>query len=318
MVRSVRPYFGAPSFDGRRIRPQGYDPYPVFATIQKTVIADVLTLSTSGHGNVLRRQDAAHTINNGYYQPYVEGSCASDFIQGPQDDSAVAFPIPWGMQTKPALNQSESNISILGIYSFVYPGISKNDILDTPGSLETNRLRWVELPQDPFNGSAIGAVILLPRSIANSTQEILVCNLGAGWGSSIINTSSYDGGTTFTASIIDLSAVQQIDRAIVPNGADGNQTKYNVGGEAEITADASINDYERPSFPGKPIIVPETWADYLNPFVPALNTTVIDVLMSTTYGAVCQILGFCNSSTGCKSCINCASSQRSCKHRRQW
>ena len=273
--------------------PEGYDPYPVFATIQQTVVADVLTetgelwtaalsnVSTSGHGNVLGRQDAAHTISNGYYQPYVKSSCASDFIQGPHDDSAIAFPVPWGIQANPALYQSESNESILGIYSFVYPGISKHDVLDTPGSIETNRLKWVELPQDPFNGSAIGAVILLPRSIANLTQEILVCNLGAGWGSSIINTSSFDGGTTFTTSIIDLSVVQQVDDTSNPNGPPGDPTKENAGGAAETIAADSVVNYLRPFFPGKPIIVTEAWADYLNPFVPALNTTVIDALMST-------------------------------------
>lgn len=60
------------------------------------------------------------------------------------------------------LNQVEYNDSILVFYSFVYLGITKDRILDTPDSLEEHRLKWVELPQDPYNGSAIGAAILLP------------------------------------------------------------------------------------------------------------------------------------------------------------
>ena len=277
--------------------PEGYDPTPILATIQQTVIADALTetgelwtaalsnVSTSGHGNVLSRQDAAHTINNDYYQPYVKGSCAMDFIQDPNDDSAVAFPIPWGTQANPTLNQSEHNESILGIYSFVYPGISKHEILNTPGSLETNRLRWVELPQDPFNGSAIGAVILLPRPIANSTQDILVCNLGAGWGSSIINTSSFGGGTTFTTSVIDPSVVHKIDNWDFSNDTDGDPTQKKASGDAEIIAADSVISYVRPLFPSKSIVVTEAWADFLNPFVPDLNTTIIDALMSTAQSA---------------------------------
>ena len=170
-------------------------PSLVMATTQQSTIADALTetgnlwvdavsnVSTSGHGNILQRQDAAHAINNDYYQPYTVSVCANDTIRGPHDDSAVAFPIPPAAPVS-MLDQSKINDSILGIQSFVYPGITKDQILDTPGSLEESRLKWVELPQDPFNGSAIGAVVLLPRSTANSTQELLVCNLGGGWGSS--------------------------------------------------------------------------------------------------------------------------------------
>lgn len=174
-------------------RPEGYDEHPVLATTQQAVVADALTesgqlwmglvsnVSTSGHDSVLQRQDTVHAINNGYYQPYTEVSCAADVIHGPHDDSVVAFPVPPGVQANLMLNQAEYNDSILGFHSFVYPGITRDQILSTSGSIEESRLRWVELPQSPFNGSAIGAIILLPRSIANLTQEIMVCNLVAGW-----------------------------------------------------------------------------------------------------------------------------------------
>ena len=260
---------------------------PVFATIQQTVVADALTetgelwvnavsnISTSGHGSVLERQDAAHTISNGYYQPYTAVSCGTDVISGPHDESAVAFPVPPAVQANLMLNQAEYNDSILGMNSFVYPGITKDQILNTPGSLEQNRLKWVELPQDPFNGSAIGAVILLPRSAANLTQELVVCTLSAGWGSSVINTSTFDGGTTITTSIIDLSAIQENDTQYPQSGSHSN-----FESQAEITASDSVVNYFLPFFPEKPLIVTEAWANYLNPFVPALNTTVIDALMS--------------------------------------
>ena len=268
--------------------PEGYDPALTVATTQQSAVADALTetgnlwlnsvssISTTGHGSVLQRQDAVHVINSGYYQPYTIASCANDVIRGPQDDSVVAFPLPPGVDPNLMLNQSKYNGSILDIYSFVYPGMTKGQLFETPGSLTESRLKWVELPQDPFNGSAIGAVILLPRSTTNMTQEILVCNMGAGWGSSLINISSFDGGTTFTSSvIIDLPDV--VDIAPFNRSADTGS----IATPAESAADGTVSTYLLPFFPEKPIIVTEAWANYLNPFVPALNTTVIDALMST-------------------------------------
>ena len=268
--------------------PEGYDQESIIGTTQQSVIADALTetgelwtdvvasVSTSGHGSVLQRQDAVHAINSGYYQPYTVASCATDVIRGPNDDSVVAFPVPPGVEASLMLNQAKYNKSVLGVYSFVYPSITKDEILDTPGSIEQSRLKWVELPQEPFNGSAIGAVILLPRSTANSTQELLVCNLGAGWGSSFMNTSSFAGGTTFTTNVIDPSAIDQYKSPF------DQRSPYFVGmSQAETSAAGSVVNYDLPFFPEKPVIVTEAWADYLNPFLPASKTTVIDTLMST-------------------------------------
>ena len=267
--------------------PEGFDPQPVEATIQQTAVADALTetgqlwvdavsnVSTRGHGTVLNRQDAAHTINHGYYQPYTKVSCGLDYIRGPHDDSAVAFPVPPGVQASPDRYQADYNDSILGIHAFVYPNITKDQLLSTPGSPEESRLKWVELPQDPFDGSAIGAVILLPRSNTNLTQEIILCNIGAGWGSSYINTSSSDGGTTFATSVIDPSA-------IIPLSS-GNSTNIqaDMASDPEISAANNVVGYWRPLYPEKLIIVTESWATYLNPFITSLNTTVIDALMTT-------------------------------------
>ena len=264
--------------------PEGFDPHPILATIQQTAVADALTetgelwlgavsnVSTKGHGTVLNRQNSVHAISHGYHQPYTKVSCGLDYIHGPSDESAIAFPITPGIQASPDVYQADYNDSILGVYSLLYPNVTKNQLLSTPGSPEDYRLRWVELPQDPFNGSAIGAVILSPRSPTNLTQEILVCNVGAGWGSSYINTSSFAGGTTFTASVVNSSANQ------VYNSPDPD---FQVSQAEQLAADTVI-EYWEPLFPEKPVIVTEAWAIYLNPFLSSLNTTVINALMSTT------------------------------------
>ena len=258
------------------------------ATTQQSVVADALAetgnlwtysvynVSRSTHGSVIQRQDAVHAINSGYYQPYTRVSCVSDIIHSPHDDSAVAFPVPPGVDANLMLHQSEYNDSILGIHSFVYSGLTRDQILSTPGPIEESRLKWVELPQDPFNGSAIGAVILLPRSSSNLTQEMLVCNLGAGWGSSFINTSTFDGGSSFMMSVVDPSVSR------VESSFDGDASNFMTGEiQAENAASEKSIFYDLPFFPEKPVIVTEDWANYLNPFVPALNATVIEILMST-------------------------------------
>ena len=262
---------------------ESYNLSSIIGTTQQTVVADALTqtgelwvkvvtnISTRGHGSIFQLQDAVLAINNGYYQPYTVASCIPDVIRGPQDDSAISFPLPQGFKANPMMNPVES---LLNISSIVYSGITKHQIFGSNGSLQESRLQWVELPQDTFNGSAIGAVVSLPRSIANSTQELLVCTLGAGWGSSTINTSSFAGGTTFTTSSLDFSGIEKLlTRPTGPNEYSDPQ--------AESLADTNVASFAMPSFPEKPIIVTEVWANYLNPFVPALNTTVINALMST-------------------------------------
>lgn len=256
------------------------------ATTSMSVVADALTetgslwtrsvtnISTSGHGSVMERQDAVQAIKSDYYQPYTVASCAKDIIHDQQDESLVAFPIPPGVEAREMLDQTRYDNSSLGVPSFLFPGITKTQIFNTPGAVEQSRLKWVELPHNPFNGSAIGAVILLPRSVMNSTQEILVCNTGAGWGSSLLNTSSFAGGTTFTTSLVDLSSNS--------DGVVNRSQQYEIDmSQAESMADADIVFYDLPSFPQRPVVITEDWANYMNPFIPSSNTNVIDALMSS-------------------------------------
>lgn len=227
---------------------------------------------------MLQRQDVIHAINQDYYQSYTSVSCAVDIIRGSNDDSVIAFPLPSGVDPSLMLNQFKYNALILNIYSFVYPGITKNQLFETSDFLTESWLKWIELSQDPFNGSAIEAVILLPRS--NLTQEILVCNVGAGWGSSLINTSSFDDSTTFVTSVVnpsDLSA-----RGTPMDRSDQDSQDLST---AEAAAESWNSGYYLPFFPQKPIIIIEAWANFLNPFVSALNTTMIDALMSTNKSA---------------------------------
>lgn len=132
-------------------------------------------------------------LNTGYYQPYTISSCVHDTFHGHEDENPVAFPTSLG--STQMLDASAFNYSILPIHAFIYPGITRSQILDAPDLQHDYRLKWIELAQDPFNDTAIRAVLMLPRAPGNTTQEVLMCNLGAGWGASKLNMSTFGGGS---------------------------------------------------------------------------------------------------------------------------
>lgn len=104
--------------------PNGYSQYTITGSTQQSAIADALTgtaelwmngmlnASTKGHGSVLQRLDAVHTIQEGHFQPYTTASCALDALNGSYDDGAVSFPVPSGVPDDTWLNTAEINDSI--------------------------------------------------------------------------------------------------------------------------------------------------------------------------------------------------------------
>lgn len=247
----------------------GYDEVLAVATTQQAAVADALTttgslwtlslsnVTTEGHGSVLNQLDAVHSIDADYFQPYTIASCQYDIIYGHEDSNPVAFPIPPGSSLS-MLNTSamKSNLSIgtKVLHAFEYQGIMRSQILETPGSPDEYRLRWVELPQMPFNGTAIGAVILLPRALTNTTQEVLMCNLGAGWGTSKLNTSTFAGNPQPVLSEVGLA----------PNIADYTRLLKNPGPINANTGTLNQEDlivnleyFALPLFPQRPITVTE-------------------------------------------------------------
>lgn len=231
--------------------------------------------STKGHGSVLSQLDAVHSITTGYYQPHTSVYCEHDVIRGENDTNPVAFPPPPGSESQ-MLKTAEFNTSILQGYAFVFPNITRSQILETPGPRGENRLRWVELPQDPFNGTAIGAIVLLPQpSSLNTTQEMLICNIGAGWGLLTVNTSTVAGGATTVHSELDTRDL----REPTPDNRNNSSPYSENMSQSEVLATAQTGPFFELPLPQRPIILTEEWVNYLNPTVPHLNTTVFNSLL---------------------------------------
>ncbi|KAL8947621.1 MAG: hypothetical protein Q9222_006119 [Ikaeria aurantiellina] len=247
-----------------------YDRAAAQATTQQGAVADALSATSSLWDIALQssdspfydQRDAVQSIVANNYQPYTLASCGADIIKDETDDRPVAFPIPPGSSPE-MLNQADVTDQILQMFAIVYPGISRSDILKTPGSKSDYRVKWVELPEDPFNGSSIGAVILQPTS--NQTQGILLCNIAAGWGVSSMNMSSSPAasGTGLASSSI----------------YDPDSTLPTASDYSRRIADAVLT-FDLPLYPQRKINISQSWAEYLNPQIPGSDTTVMNTLMS--------------------------------------
>ena len=262
----------------------------IIATSQQVAVADALTTtgilwgiamsntSTKGHGSVLNQLDAVHSITTDYYQPYTSVVCYYDTIRGPSDTDAVVFPTYSSLSVQAIKALDSGNFTRARLT--VFQNLTKLEIFNTVGGLDEYRLRWVELP---FNDTAIGAVILKPRSPQNSTQEILTCSVGAGWGSSKMNTSTVSGSAAPVRSEVSVeeitNAMRSYNFTIPPDWSAG------IISQAEESAMQQGNFFFSPIFPQRPLIITEKWASYLNPSIKYLNTTVFNNLMGLDPGS---------------------------------
>ena len=259
---------------------QGSIPCGCSATTQQVAVADALTttgdtwnvamtnVSTSGHGSIKLELDVVHGITAGYYQPYTNVICNHDAILGPIDTDPAEFPAYSGPSVQ-LLNAIIANDSNIPGDHLIFPNVTKTDIWNTPGPARDYRLRWVELP---FNDTAIGAIVLVPRSAENLTQELFMCNVGAGWGLSTMNVSTFNGGSSPVLSQVNTQALSNIVGS--GGGPDPNLSRgFPVGLEDHLI------EFYPPVFPERPIKITEEWARYLNPSIELLNTTVFNSIM---------------------------------------
>ncbi|KAL8769681.1 MAG: hypothetical protein Q9194_005387 [Teloschistes cf. exilis] len=247
-----------------------FDQEAAQATTQQSAVADALAATSAlwdiavqnSDSPFYDQRDAVQSIGAGNFQPYTLVSCGADVILDQTDDRPVAFPIPPGSSPEMLNRANVTTDSALAMYAIEYSGLTRSEILDTPGPEWEYRVKWVELPENPFNGTSIGAVILQPKM--NETQEILLCNLAAGWGSSSMNMSSSPA-----ASGTDVTSSSLYDpESLLPQSSDYSRR----------IAD-SVVMFELPQFPQRKISISEGWARYLDASIPALNTTVIHALM---------------------------------------
>lgn len=295
--RAAQAYFGHDHSQASPFFQAGY-----ISTTQQAVVADALAFTANlwsksidsarprgHHGSIPEdHQTAAHSITVGYFQPYSVVTCLRDTILGPEDQRPISIPITAGVAYDTHKSYFEPvNSSVLKDYGFStppfqvpaieYPTIVRSQLFQLPGSDSSARIKWVDLPRNIFYGSSIGAVILLPShhlssNRSNSTSDILVCNVAAGWGSSALNVTTFLSSVSATSSVVDTetSTVESGDPGAIPNSFQQN-------------ANDDLH-FMLPGFPSKVVEISQEWAEYLNPWIPSRNCTLIDFFFKAAPG----------------------------------
>lgn len=267
-------------------------PTPRVATTPHSVVADALAqvallresilvnvTADAGHGSPLSDQtSAAHKIASNYSQPYSSAVCFPDQFMVDSGFNHVAFPmLPFANRPNAATRDrawnNTGNLRAPAEVSQVieHPDYFYSQLLDPMDDIQAYRTRWIELPGDVFNGSSIGAAILLPRSEQDPVQEVVLCNIAAGWGRSSLVASSnskVSGGgmiSTFQEGQNLKAVTLPISRGINP--------------EAQPTTDQFGNAFHYLDFPRRLINISASWAQYIDPLIQGRNTSLLDMLI---------------------------------------
>ena len=264
---------------------------PAFTT-QQSVVADTLINTATtwvnalinteslGHGvSPNDEQTAVHTIKQDYYQPYSAANCIRDSITAQNGADPISVPIIAPVEYNPVPSYLQNLTHALdGIPVIDYPQLKRAQLLEANGSGSDYRTTFFELPSSFFNLSGLGVAILLPSLYSDTTDEIqmVVCNLHAGWGLSSINTTYTSLGLSATSSLIDVT----FSRPSAPNSLleqEGNALESVYKGSIDVGL-----GYLLPEYPQIQIDIRKDWAEYLNPLIPDLNTSIIDYMMKTS------------------------------------
>ena len=276
----------------------GQGPRPVMASVQHGAISDVITntaalwflsltnvTASPGHGAPLSDQsDATHKIASNYSQPYSTVVCMSVSVNDTSTSEPLTFPV---LPNANSFKLASGNLTFLSCsnpvtcQTIAHPSISWHDSFKDPGPTNEYRMRWVELPQDHFQGSSIGAVIYEPRNESNKTQEVLMCNISAGWGVSELSIQTFNGGASAVSSKNAAAQAKYKPLSIKLVGVPPSQQQNQL-------LQSTFVDYVLPVYPKQPINITESWAKYLDPFIEDLNTTLINVLLQKQISSCAQ------------------------------
>ena len=265
----------------------GHSPNPSVASVQHAAVSDAISntgalwflslvnvTASSGHGAPLSDQsNAMHRIASNNSQPYSTSICLHDTINR-SDTEPLGFPILPNANPSTLAN---GNLTYNNCgrertaRTIHHPSLSKQDLFEMSASETGFQLNWVELPQDHFEGSSIGAVISLPRNESNTTQDIIVCNLSAAWGPSELSVQTVDGGLSAVSSKRGVDSKDLYKPASIKLTHTPTSQGQTIGG--------TWANYELSSIPMQQVVIHESWAKYLNPLIEDFNTTLINLLL---------------------------------------
>ncbi|KAL8794960.1 MAG: hypothetical protein Q9195_002542 [Heterodermia aff. obscurata] len=259
------------------------------ATTQQSVVADALTdaggswflslqnvTAKKGHGSPLSDQsDAEHVIISNYSQPYTAALCLLEPTNNFPSSTHIKVPF---LPSANSMNAVTKNITVgsnrgpIAVPLIEHPGITYQDLFALPGNDEEFRVKWIDLPGEQFPGSSIGAAILYPGFRSNGTNNLLVCNLAAVWGASLIAFRTSSGLSETTMSTLKGKTVDNRERKTVGQWGLPVAEQYDP---SIITPFHRVQNLHKAI---DAINVSASWADYLNPRVGQYNTSLFHAM----------------------------------------
>jgi hypothetical protein len=141
--------------------------------------------------------------------------------------------------------------------SYTAIDVTRAQLMQLPQNTSDFRVVWTDIARSGPEATT-GAIVLHPRDPQNLTQSFTACWLESNWGPSTVNTSTGTFGGEATATTAD---------SIGTNLGD----LYGYQRTPRIFAKF------------KHIKVTKEWAQFLNPFIPELGTTVFHILLSNAF-----------------------------------
>ena len=242
------------------------------ATTSSLWYLSLLNVTTqSGHGSPLSDQsDATQYLSGNSLQGFAAGTCVPDMVFNRTDNRPLALPFLYFANERPDSNITFQNSTMPAI---VHPNITRDQILGISINESEYFVQWIELPQEKFNGSSIGAAILLPQTQyspqeQNGPQVMILCNFAAAWGT-----------TSLQMNIAEDTNDARVSSKINSNQNLNDEHLPNV--TPEITSEAGSDQiyWNYPQYPQKPISIAQSWAQSLNPMVQSANKTVFQLIM---------------------------------------
>ena len=259
---------------------------PHISTTPQAAVADALTTTSSywfmalynvtakgSHGSPLSDQsNSIHTLTGDNYQPFSLGACSLDSIRSDTDTRPLALPL-LQLANNPAIANANITLENGDIQlAIILPSLSRADIRGNLRNPSQYQLQWVELPQPQFTGSSIGAIVTIPRTISDSTttQDIVLCNFAAGWGTTTLQIQQFAGGVGSVSSQIP-------EEFIAPSPSIGDP---GAGPPEDFN---NWFDWNYTRYPQRPTNITQEWAQYLNPLVRSANRSVFDLIMQESF-----------------------------------
>ncbi|KAL8679289.1 MAG: hypothetical protein Q9186_004433 [Xanthomendoza sp. 1 TL-2023] len=255
----------------------GHEQFASVATTQQAAVTDALAnfaelwglslvnlTATAGHGSPLSdTTDSWQSITGNYSQANSLVGCVQFDLTTTFPSDYVAIPMLMDVNRWSAIGGYFKNPDGSRLAPYIeLPNLVYADLWDAPGNRTEYRVRWIELPENLFNGSSIGAAIIFPEAVSELNTTMVFCNIAAGWTSSSLVLELRQGGVGPADSIFSDANIRyfpSIKVAHSPSVQGLDPTNHNV--------------------PQRIVNISEGWAQYLNPMVEDLNTSLLNLLL---------------------------------------